>query len=77
MVYWAFYKLNIHKGICRDACYVFLFILSGLVVPLGLFFVFFSPICHRCFCIPASCVGSLNLGPGESCAVTVNASAIA
>ena len=40
MVYWAFYKLNIHQGVCRNACNVFLFILGGLVVPLGLFLCF-------------------------------------
>ena len=40
MVYWAFNKLNIHKRICQNACNVFLFILGGLVVPLGLFLWF-------------------------------------
>ena len=62
---------------------MFLFILGGLVVPFGLFlfFVFCSPIGHGCFCVPAlfvaSLLSSLDLGPGESCAVAVNASAIA
>ena len=45
--------------------------------PWGSFCVFCSPICHRCFCILASLLSSLNLGPGESCAVAVNAGAIA
>ena len=49
--------------------------------PWGSFCVFCSPNCHRCFCIPASFVASLlsslSLGPRESCAVAVNASAIA
>ena len=40
MVYWAFYKLSIQKGVCWNVCDVFLFILGGLVVPLGIFLRF-------------------------------------
>ena len=49
--------------------------------PWGSFCVFWSPICPRCFCRPgsfiASLLPSLTLSPGESCAVAVNAGAIA
>ena len=73
IVYWAFYKLNIHKGVCIH----FVFILGGLVVPLGLFWCFLFKDLSLMFLSTSIIVASLNLGHGESCAVAVNASAIA